>query len=94
MPRITKDNPLTNYISRAEIQSWRDNHDRAVIAQENQKLARIQLVDALETVLEMFETNSTLPAGRTLQELDAAFPCGSVYGIVKAAVARIQEARL
>ena len=75
--------------------SWaRQNIERAITAQENQKLARIQLVDALETVLEMFETNSTLPAGRTLQQIDAAFPRGTVYGIVKAAVARIQEARL
>jgi hypothetical protein len=88
MPRITKDNPLTNYISRAEIQSWRDNHDRAIVAQENQKLARIQLVDALVATLEMFD------AQPELQEIDAAFPRGSVYGIVKAAVARIQEARL
>ena len=62
--------------------------DRAITAQENQKLARIQLVDALETVIEAFEN------GALDKEVDAEYPRGSVYGIVKAAYARLQEARL
>jgi hypothetical protein len=88
MPRITKDNPITNYISREELARIHGSIDRAVVAQENQKLARIQLVDALNTALDMFKDHPEL------REIDAAFPRGSVYGIVKAAVARIQEARL
>ena len=62
--------------------------ERAITAQENQKLARIQLVDALETVIVAFEH------GALDKEADAEFPRGSVYGIVKAAYDRRREARL
>ena len=88
MPRITKDNPLTNYISRAEIASWRSSYERSIVAQENQKLARIQIMDALQTALDFFDRHPEL------KEIDADYPRGSVYGIVRAACERIQEARL
>jgi hypothetical protein len=74
--------------SRAEANYAIQGIHRAITAQENQKLARIQIEDALRTVLEAFEL------GHLDKEVDAEFPRGSVYGIVKAAYARIEEARL
>jgi glycyl-tRNA synthetase beta subunit len=63
------------------------SHDyvRAVVAQENQKLARIQIVDALQTVVEAFENDE-------LQETMTR--SASVYLKAKAALAREFEARL
>jgi hypothetical protein len=64
------------------------NHDyvRAITAQENQKLARIQIMDALQTVVEAFENGS-------LQETVTR----TVYAKAKAALAALArefEARL
>jgi hypothetical protein len=86
MPRITKENPITNYVSREELNRIQRNINSAVTAQENQKLARIQIMDALQTVVEAFENGS-------LQET-VTRTTRTVYAKAKAALARESEARL
>lgn len=66
----------------------RKSIERSLDRQRNANSARKQLADALHAAVEMFESHPEL------KEIDAAFPRGSVYGIVKAAVERIHEANL
>jgi len=53
---------------------------------ESKQQARKQIIRALELALEMFESHPEL------KEIDTAWPGGSVYGCVKAAYERRQEA--
>jgi len=62
--------------------------ERSLERTRRANVARKRLADALRVTLEMFEAHPEL------KEIDATWPRGSVYGVVKLAVDTIHEADL